>query len=104
MIPNTVDATTRPLATTTPIQTGIEGTTTSKQCLGSTIYQASHQMDARLLWIPGQINLTQSYQSGKLHGMANADRTQRPKVLSQDYQNHKGASEPNKKECMVNQS
>ncbi len=36
--------------------------------------------------------------------MANADRMQRLKVLSQNYQNHKGSPEPNKKERMVHQS
>jgi hypothetical protein len=90
MIPNTADATAWPLATTTSIQTSTEGTTASQQCLRSTIYQASHQMDACHLWIPCQINLTQSHQSGKLHGLADADWTQRPKVLSQDNQTAKG--------------
>jgi hypothetical protein len=61
-------------------------------------------MDARRLWIPGQINLAQSHQSGKLRGPANADRMQRPKVLFQDNQNRKGASETNKEERTVHQN
>jgi hypothetical protein len=68
MIPNTVDATTRPLATTTPIQTGMEGTTTGQQHLRSTIYQTSHQMDARRLWIPGQIDLLKVIKAGNYVG------------------------------------
>ncbi len=61
-------------------------------------------MDAHRLWIPGQINLAQSHQSGKLRALANADRKQPPKVLSQNSQDRKGASEPNKKERRVHQS
>jgi hypothetical protein len=53
-------------------------------------------MDARHLWIPGQIDLAQSHQRGKLPGLADASRMQCPKVLSRDNQNRKGASEPNK--------
>jgi hypothetical protein len=52
----------------------------------------------------GQIDLAQSHQSGKLHRMANADRPQCQKVLSQNYQNRKGAPDPNKKEHTVHQS
>jgi hypothetical protein len=52
----------------TPIQTGTESTTTGQQHLRSTIYQASHQVDACHLWIPGQIDLAQSHQSGKYIG------------------------------------
>jgi hypothetical protein len=53
-------------------------------------YRASHLMDACRLWIPGQINLAQSHQSGKLPGLADADRMQPQKVLSQDNQTAKG--------------
>ncbi len=61
-------------------------------------------MNARRLWIPGQIDLAQSHQSGQLCGLADADWMQRPEVLPRDHWNRKGASEPNKKKCMVHQS
>ncbi len=103
-ITNNADATTRPLATMTPIHKGMESTMTGQPHLRSTIYQAFHQVDACRLWIPSHIDLAQSHQSKKLHRMANADRMQCPKVLSQNYQNRKRAPEPNKKECKVHQS
>jgi hypothetical protein len=87
-----------------PIQTSTEGTAPSQQCLQSTINQASNQMDACRLWISSQIDLAQSHQSWKSCRLANADQMQRPKVLTGDNQNRKGASEPNKKERTVHQS
>ncbi len=72
-LPNTVDAIMGSLATTAPIQTSTERLLSSQQHLQSPINQASHQMDARHLWIPGQINFAQSHQSGQLRGLANAD-------------------------------
>ncbi len=75
-----------------------------QQRLQSPTNWASHQMDAGHLWIPGQINLAQSHHSRQLRGLADADWIIYPKVLPQDNQNRKGASEPNKKKCTVHQS
>jgi hypothetical protein len=50
---------------------------TGKQCIGSPIHQASNQMDARSMQIPGKINVAQSSRSRKLRGLANAYHTQR---------------------------
>jgi hypothetical protein len=69
------------VATEALIQTSLEGTMTGQQRLQPPINQTSHQMDARRMQIPGKINLAQSHKSGQLCGLANANGTQRPKVL-----------------------
>ncbi len=74
----------------TPIQTGMESTMTGQQRLRSTIYLASHQVDACRLWIPGLVDLAQSHQSGKLHRMASADSTQCPKYYPETTKTAKG--------------
>jgi hypothetical protein len=48
------------------------------------------------MWLHSKINLAQGHQSGQLHGLADAEWTQRSKVLPRDNQNRKGASEKNK--------
>jgi hypothetical protein len=61
------------MATVTPIQTSTENTKTSQQCLQSPIDQASHQMDARHLWLPFKIELAQSHQGGQVCVLVYAD-------------------------------
>ncbi len=45
--------------------------------------QAIKWMHARRMWIPGKIDLAQSHKSRQLHGLADANGTQHPKVLPQ---------------------
>ena len=54
------------MATATSIQTSVENTQTSQQCLRPPFNQTSHQIDARRMWSPSKINLAQSHQSRHL--------------------------------------
>ena len=94
-IPNTADATTRPLATTTPIQTGTESTTTGQQ---------------RLMWMhavcgyPVKLTWLKATKAGNYIGCPMLTERNVQKYYPKTTKTAKGSPEPNKKECTVHQS
>ena len=61
-------------------------------------------MDARNVWIPGQINLVESNQGGKLHWLAGHKQKDSQQILSGDQGDPKGTFELVQEECQVNQT
>ena len=82
------------------VQTGVM---TGQQCLRPSVYQASHQMDARSVWLSSQINVGESSQIWKLHWMATTHNRTFQEVRPRNRRDSQGSHDASQKKFALHQ-
>ena len=104
LIPHTINPGSRVMETKKNNKEIQEVYSTGQYCIIPSIYRRIHQVDACGLQISSQIHMYQGHQIRELRRIANAEWTQRVKILPRDHQDTKGTSESIKENFQVHQT